>query len=557
MSEFSRRRFLFHTGSGMWLVSDSVQAQTPAAAGSSVRLRLINADTGRAGVARMRFVDSNGREIVPVGRASALGQDAVEGDVQFQSKRFCYINGEAELPASMLPVRYQLIKGFDFEIQEGVLQAQDARAGAITLRLNRWIRQQHEGWYSGDIHIHHIKPQTCRVEMEAEDLDVANILTSDFTQDQDQFEGKPNANSSNGRIIYVSQEFRHNDLGHICLLNLKKLVEPVKTMQKEHYPLHTHAIDEAHAQGGYVSWAHFPSWPGVESPIDVAMEKLDGLEILCVLDPRELPVFVREVVPEIEANDGLRMWYRYLNCGFPLTATAGTDKMTTFVTVGSNRVYAKVDGEFNYQNWINALRAGQTFITNSPMLRFTVNERQAGQKLHVSGGTQSTLRVHALAESQLPYDRLEIVVNGKVVADASPSGKRHKAEIHLEYPAGKSCWVAARAVEDLTTYRARQVNFSEIHQTVGTHHGDYYGTRRPETVFAHSSPVYVIRDGKPIRNWDDAQYYIRYLDSAEAWLNRKGRFARPSDRKATIDAIQQARIVYGRRAEESRAQDRA
>lgn len=112
-------------------------------------------------------------------------------------------------------------------------------------------------------------------------------------------------------------------------------------------------------------------------------------------------------------------------------------------------------------------------------------------------------------------------------------------------------------MEDLTTYRARQVNFSEIHQTAGTHHGDYYGTRRPETVFAHSSPVYVIRDGKPIRNWDDAQYYIRYLDSAEAWLNRKGRFARPSDRKATMDAIQQARIVYGRRAEESRAQNRA
>ena len=61
----------------------------------------------------------------------------------------------------------------------------------------------------------------------------------------------------------------------------------------------------------------------MESPLDVAMEKLDGLEILSVLDPRELPVFVKSVVPEMEANHGLRLWYRYLNCGFRLTATAG------------------------------------------------------------------------------------------------------------------------------------------------------------------------------------------------------------------------------------------
>jgi hypothetical protein len=72
------------------------------------------------------------------------------------------------------------------------------------------------------------------------------------------------------------------------------------------------------------------------------------------------------VVPELEANDGLRLWYRYLNCGFPLTATAGTDKMTTFVTVGANRLFAHVQGEFTYENWIGAMKQGRTFVTNSP-----------------------------------------------------------------------------------------------------------------------------------------------------------------------------------------------
>jgi hypothetical protein len=37
----------------------------------------------------------------------------------------------------------------------------------------------------------------------------------------------------------------------------------------------------------------------------------------------EFPVFMRQIVPELAANDGLRLWYRYLNCGFRPTATAG------------------------------------------------------------------------------------------------------------------------------------------------------------------------------------------------------------------------------------------
>src|ERR1700731_3687477 len=183
----------------------------------------------------------------------------------------------------------------------------------------------------------------------------------------------------------------------MCLLNLKELIPPVETMQPTCYPLHAKVCDRARAQGGYVTWAHFPSMPCLESPLDVALEKLDGLEILCVLEPRELPVYVKKLVPEMSANTGLHMWYRYLNCGFPLTATAGTDKMTTFVTVGANRVYARVEGEFTYQNWIAALKEGRTFISNNPMLTFTVNGREPGANLTVRSGKDRALEIYARA----------------------------------------------------------------------------------------------------------------------------------------------------------------
>ena len=550
MAAWDRRQFLQSAGGGIWL-SAAPGINQAAENGNAVRCRIVDTRTGAPLSARLRLTDARGNDVVPIGHSSALAPNAQQGDVRFQSKRFAYVDGEFELDPKFLPLRYQVIKGYEFVIAEGEIPSARLPEQGIVIPLSRWSDLAERGWHSGDIHIHHISPRTCHLEMDAEDLNVANILTSDFTSDQSEFEGRPNRYSSAKRLIYVNQEFRNDQLGHLCLLNLKRLIEPVKSMQPVHYPPHLRVCDETHAQGGYVSWAHFPSWPGVEGPLDVAMEKLDGLEILCALDPRDFPVFMREVVPELEANDGLRLWYRYLNCGFRLTATAGTDKMTTFVTVGANRVFARVDGECTYQNWIDALRAGRTFVTNSPVLTFTVNAREAGATLQYDSKQDKTAQVHAVAESQLRYDRLEIVSNGAVVAEATPSGRMHRAEIHAELPIRNSCWLAARVVEDLSAYRTRGVDFQQVHVDAGTRLSDYYGTRRPETVFAHSSPVYLIRDEEPIRSQNDADYYVRYLDKAIRWLETEGRFARPSDKRASIQAFEQGRAVYAARAREA------
>ena len=517
----------------------------------SVVFRLVDEKRMRPVSARVRLVDAQGREVVPLGHPEMFRIDAQEGDVSFQSRRFFYSDGELRIDPGRLPLRYEAVKGYEYLIGKGEIRREDLRDGSMTVPLRRWSALAERGWYGGDIHIHHIAPETCRLEMDAEDLNVANILTSDFTTDQNQFEGKVNGLSAGRRLIYVSQEFRHDDLGHLCLLNLKRLVQPVKPIQTLHSPLHLRVYDEAHGQGGYVSWAHFPSWPGLESPLDVAMEKLDGLEIMCQLDPREFPIFVKQVVPELEANDGLRLWYRYLNCGFRLTATAGTDKMTAFVTVGANRVFARVDGDFTYEAWIDALKAGRTFVTNSPVLQFTVNGREPGATVQVDSKRGGVVGISASADSQLPYHRLEIVCNGRVIAQATPTGPYYHAEIVLEQQIRDSCWFAARALEDIDNYRKSGLPFTKVHSPEGTLHGNYYGTRRPETVFAHTSPVYVIRDGEPIRSWDDADYYARYLDRCIQWLRTDGRFASESDRQSTIASFQEARAVYLKRGAEA------
>jgi hypothetical protein len=71
-------------------------------------------------------------------------------------------------------------------------------------------------------------------------------------------------------------------------------------------------------------------------------------------------------------------------------------------------------------------------------------------------------------------------------------------------------------------------------------------------VFAHSSPVYVIRDETPIRSEDDAEYYVRYLNNAIGWLKTEAKFARPSDRQESLQAFEQGRAIFTARAREAR-----
>src|SRR5262249_53399969 len=71
-----------------------------------------------------------------------------------------------------------------------------------------------------------------------------------------------------------------------------------------------------------------------------------------------------------------------------------------------------------------------------------------------------------------PLEALEIVRNGRVVASAPGDGKGMRLSVSASLPAGESCWVAARV-------RAhKQADEPDIQ--------------------AHTNPVYVLRDGKPV-----------------------------------------------------------
>jgi len=494
---------------------------------------------GSPTAARIRVSEQDSIYYTPVAHKVDLKLDEGGGDVILDyNRKFAYVDGGCEISLPPTDLRFEVIKGYAYYLFDSIIHISSG-VDSIKIQLKKWFEFGAGEWYGGDCHVHFIDAVTALLEMKAEDLNVCNILTSDPTSDQDRFSGALDPVSDSVHLIYVNQEYREDRLGHLNLLNLKRLVTPVKTMREYQYPLNIKACDEVHEQGGHVSWAHFAAWPGLEGPLAVVLKKVDAVEMLSTIDPFCEPIFVSDVVPDLRMNTGLSLWYRLLNCGLKIPATAGTDKMTNMVTVGANRVYALVHGVFTYQSWIDALNRGRSFITNSPFLICRADNKIPGDEMNM--GRKNSVKIVTEMWSQLPVDRLEIIANGKVIAEKIIEKGQHYAKLEIEYKPGKSVWIAARVHQYNQDDTRDGVSFTQRRDFGGgpTLLNKYYGTMRPETAFAHTNPIYITINKKPIRSKEDAAYFIEYLHNSISWLQRSGRFPSEQARQETVSAFKQ------------------
>src|SRR5438045_7207126 len=118
-SDCRRRRFL---GAAAAVIARPGGAQTGASA-QPIVCRVIDQESGRPVPARVRLVDEHSNEVVPLGHVPALAEDAQEGDVRFQGRRYCYVDGEFHVDPRRLPLQYQVLKGYEYGIAGGDLTA--------------------------------------------------------------------------------------------------------------------------------------------------------------------------------------------------------------------------------------------------------------------------------------------------------------------------------------------------------------------------------------------------------------------------------------------------
>jgi hypothetical protein len=384
-----------------------------------------------------------------------------------------------------------------------------------------------------------LTPAQSHLQMRAEDLGVLNLQVSDFTNDAELFTGQLDRVSTPGHAVYVGQEFRDWQQGHINLLRLRKLVEPLEPFggifQKttERHLTLAPAAREARAQGAVVNWAHFSNLPGAESPVDIALGLIDAIELITYDDPTGPPPHWEPWrmerpadLPALPKIAGMELYYHYLNAGFRLPAVAGTDKMSEVIPAGSNRFYAKGGDERSYDAWITGNKAGNGFITNGPLLTFQVDGRESGDVVEFS--TPRTVTARATARSIHPFTRLQIIVNSDAVAASGAPARDSKgiytAEVETRIDLDRSVWVAARVSEP-----------------------DRDGKLilpRNLTVFAHANPVYFLRDGAKVRVQESIDHLLLYLRYSERWFRTAARFENESKKREAIAAAEQAAKIY-------------
>jgi hypothetical protein len=463
-----------------------------------VHVRVLDEVSGRPVPCRIAFRSPEGVPYQPHGHHDHANSDLdtwhvdVGGDLRLGRLTYAYIDGQCQGWLPVGDVLVDVARGFEVEpLRERIRIERGQRE--LELRLRRWVAMNDRGWYSGDSHVHFLSSQGALTEQQAEDLNVVNLLQSQwgslFTNTED-FTGRPVATPDGRYVTFVGQENRQHVLGHLALWGLRRPIMPWctdgPTEAEPGGALESTGCDWAdrcHQQGGTVVIAHFPQ-PNGEAAALIATGRADAVEMIF-----QLPRFHEE-------------YYRYLGCGYRLPLVGGTDKMSSQVPVGLYRTYANLaDEPFSYDAWRGAVTAGRTFLSAGPIITLDVDGHGIGDTVQLDGA--GTVSVSASAEGTVPIASLEIVQDGTVVAAASDAGLR-RLEVTAEIRVTRDGWIAARC--------GGPGHFD------GPAHRDAWS----RGLFAHTSPVYVATggDGRPF-DAGHARYMLTLIEGSLAHIRRR------------------------------------
>jgi hypothetical protein len=509
---------------------------------------------GRPSPARVSVRGSDGRYFAPddswrhADEAFARG-----GDERFEHGYF-HTRGRDTVVVPAGRVIVEIWRGPEFRIAR---RAMDVTAddtvpvGVVTTRLADMAAR---GWWGGDLHVHmnyggayRNRPEHLALQGRAEGLHVLeNLIVNKEQRIPDIAYWRPDADpASSGDFLLVhGQEFHTGFWGHAGIIGLTEhyLLPDYsgypRTALASLYPTNAVIAELARSQGALFGYVHpfdfRPDTARIESgipyelPINAALGALDYLEVMGYSD--------HLITSEI--------WYRLLNCGFRIPAGAGTDAFPNFASLrgppGLVRVYARVEGggrragplnaASSHRRFLDAIKAGRTFVTNAPLLDFQITgpdavTRQPGDGIRLPAG-QHRIDVRAILRSNVPVDHLEVVANGQIVASLALSAGGTSADTAITLPVERSGWYLLRARSD----RPRSPVL------------DLYP-------FASTSPIYVEVAGAPIRSRPDAEYFLAWLARVDERVRQHADWNTTAERDAALRSIEAARAELRQRRE--------
>jgi len=361
-------------------------------------------------------------------------------------------NYHARLPAGSYDLA--IYKGPEYRLAKQKINIASGRTTKVDIKLKRWVDMPAKGWYSGDTHIHIGRPDRSKNKgilafTKAEDIHVSNLLQFSNVGSHNnypQYAFGPDGYyiRSSHALVSGQESPRTSHLGHTIGLNTSSFF-----WTDEDYFIYDKIADLIHQDGGLWGYAH------------VAIDAFNvnyGLAL-------DVPLGVVDFVEILQMGMlNTSYFYDFLNLGYKLLPSAGSDYPFIHLA-GSERVYAKLNGEFSPQAWFDAWKNGRSFVSNGPMLEFSVNGDTKKPEYNLSHGDK--LQISATASVNPDMDslsKLELVIHGEVVKSVSSDTGVESLTLEYEGTADESMWLALRA----------------------------YGN---DSRVAHSAPVYVYVDG--------------------------------------------------------------
>lgn len=445
-----------------------------------------------------------------------------------------YSDGGFELMLPTGEYKFSFSKGLEYVDQQYVFNVEANNPLVKTIKMHRWINMPQRGWYSADGHIHIRRspredPMLLQWMM-AEGINVGVLLRmGDYhaTYYEQYGFGERGIYQSGDHMLTAGQEDpRTPELGHALGIAATK-----KVRFRDEYYFYDKVYDKLREYGGVTGYAHqaksFHGYRGLM--LDGLRHKVDALELLqfCV---SEDPLLTDH-------------YYHMLDLGYAITAIAGSDfpwcghdhdgPPERNARIGNVRFYTYTGSSLTFHRWREGLKTGHTFVTNGPILEFTVNGRMPGDSLEVTKGNELTITAIAYGHpSQAPLHNLEIVKHGKVIARAHVSDKGQSASqlnLSMKVTADDGFWIAARSNTGMTQA-------------------------------AHTTPVYVSVDGNGFHNGSTMQHYLQlseqYLQELtedlrkisddpekQGWRYRKGLELRITEARTYIELLKEKLVT--------------
>ena len=441
---------LYQGGRAVALQELAGSSAVVAAAERPVKIRVTERGSPQPVAVRLHLHGAAGEYLPPKGYHRTVNGNWFEdnyGEFVNGLNQYAYIPGECVADLPLGEVFVEISRGYEVRPLRTRVTV-TPQTDELAFELERVLQWRERGWVTADTHVHFLSPQTALLEGAAEGVNVVNLLASQWGEmfsNVSDFDGATTLGArdfggSGEFLVRVGTENRMQVLGHISLLGYSgAMIQPLCTGGPSESaigdPQEVTMADWATRcleQGGLVVMPHAPN-PQCERAADIVLGMVDAMEMM-TFNPCEA-----QLNPY-----GIADWYRYLNLGYRLPVVGGSDKMAAASQLGGVRTYTQLgEREFTYDNWMAALRAGNSFVTVGPLAELTVEGRAPGAvvELPAGGGTVNVeWRVESVA---VPVSAVELIHGGvvaeEVAADNSLSVSG-SATLRLE----RSSWLALR-----------------------------------------------------------------------------------------------------------------